>query len=273
MTNKLDVKSLEQQCKKLRCDLIDMLFSKQTGHPGGSLSAVEILSSLYFSKMNIDGKNPNMVDRDRFILGKGHAAPMLYLILAELGFFPKEELKTFRQLGSILQGHPTMKTPGVEAVTGPLGMGLSVAAGMAAALKMEGFTSKVYCLIGDGELQEGIMWETAMSASKYKQDNLICILDHNGVQLDGMVKDIMPLDSVSDLFRDFGWEVFSVDGHNLQDLLNLWEKVSSCKGKPIFIDAKTVKGKGISFMENNHGWHGKAIDEESYHKAMSELGR
>ncbi len=267
-----NVTELTLLCNRFRKDIISMLHSKQTGHPGGSLSAVEILSTLYFMKMNIDPKNPQMENRDRLILGKGHAAPILYIILAELGFFPKSELENFRQLNSILQGHPTFKVPGVEAVTGPLGMGLSVAAGMAAGLKLNKTDSKVYCVIGDGELQEGIVWETFMSASKFKQDNLICILDRNGVQLDGLVKDIMPIQDLDAVLKGFGWEVLNVDGHDITALSSVLDTANSIKGKPVFIIAKTIKGKGVSFMEHQSAWHGKPIDKESYTQAILELG-
>lgn len=264
------VSEVRDLCKKFRKDIIELLYEKQTGHPGGSLSAVEILSVLYFMKANYDIKKE---DRDRIILSKGHAAPLLYIILAELGLFDKSELKTFRQLGSILQGHPTFKTPGVEAITGPLGLGLSFAAGISLGLKNKHFDhSKVYCLIGDGELQEGIVWETFMSSAKYKQDNLICILDNNGVQLDGLVHDIMPLENHNDIFKSFGWHTFDVDGHNIEDLSNVFDEANKVKGKPICINAKTIKGKGLSFMEGQNIWHGKPIDKDSYEKAQRELG-
>lgn len=268
MSNKKTLEEIKHLCKKFRKDIIELLHSKQTGHPGGSLSAVEILSVIYFMKANYDINDEN---RDRVILSKGHAAPILYIILSELGFFDKSELDNFRQLGSILQGHPTFKTPGVDAITGPLGLGISFAGGLSLGIKSRNLDSKVYCLLGDGEMQEGIVWETVMSAAKFKQDNLICILDHNGVQLDGLVKDIMPSSDHVQIFKDFGWQTFSVDGHDISALSDVLDEAISVKGKPIFIDAKTVKGKGISFMENKNIWHGKPIDKDCYEKAIKEL--
>lgn len=267
-----NIKFLEDKCHEFRVDLIKLLHKIQTGHPGGSLSAVEILTTLYFEKLNISSDNPKSPDRDIFILGKGHAAPIYYRILAEKGFFPKEELSTLRQLNSRLQGHPcSYKTPGVELSTGPLGLGISAAVGAAAAAKQTQKPIYVYVLMGDGELQEGIVWEAAMAACKYKLDNLIVIVDNNGVQLDGTVEEIMPMGSLKDKWNSFGWHVIETDGHNIGEFSNAVDKAKEIKGKPIVILAKTVKGKGISFMEGKNTWHGKAINSEEYANALKEL--
>ncbi len=265
------VNEIEKLCNNFRIDLLKMLHSKQTGHPGGSLSATEIVTTLYSEKLKVDANNPNSHDRDRFVLGKGHAAPILYLNLAEKGFFPKEELKNFRQINSILQGHPTLKTPGVDAVTGPLGLGISAASGMAMGMKLDGSDSYVYCLMGDGEIQEGIVWEAAMGASKYKLDNLICILDNNGVQLDGLTNDIMPMENMTARWESFGWKVIEIDGHCVKSISDAIDLAKECKGQPILINAETVKGKGVSFMEHKNIWHGKPISDENLNIALSEL--
>lgn len=263
---------LERLCRKLRRDLISLLYSKQTGHPGGSLSSTEIMATLYFEKIKIDPLDAKNPERDRFILSKGHAAPMLYLILAERGFFPKEELCTLRQLNSRLQGHPcSKKTPGVELSTGPLGLGLSAGLGMALAAKLDGKGYYTYVLMGDGEIQEGMVWEAAMAAAKFKLDNCIAILDNNGVQLDGTVDQIMPLGDIAAKWKSFGWNVLKTDGHNVEELSRAIDSARSMKGAPTFIIAKTVKGKGVSFMEGRNEWHGKPIGDEDYKKAMSKL--
>jgi transketolase len=267
------IKFLEEKCREFRIDLIDLLYKIQTGHPGGSLSAVEILTTLYFDKLKVDASNPKSEDRDRFILAKGHAAPIYYRILAEKGFFPKEEMSTLRQLNSRLQGHPcAKKTPGVELSTGPLGLGLSAAVGMAAAAKQDKKSIYTYVLMGDGELQEGIVWEAAMAASKFKLDNLIAIVDNNGVQLDGTVEEIMPMGSLKDKWCAFGWQVIETDGHDILAFSEAVDKAKELKGKPIVIIAKTVKGKGISFMEGKNAWHGKPISSEEHINALIELG-
>lgn len=264
---------LEQKCRQFRIDLINLLYLIQTGHPGGSLSSVEILTTLYFEKLNINPKDFKSLDRDRFILSKGHAAPMLYIVLAEMGFFPKEELKTLRQINSRLQGHPcAKKTPGVELSTGPLGLGLSAGVGMAAAAKLDKRDNLIYVLMGDGEIQEGIVWEAALAASKYKLDNLIMIIDNNGVQLDGTIEEIMPLGNLKDKWHNFGWHVLECDGHDIKALSDTLDMAKSLKDKPIVILAHTIKGKGVSFMEGKHEWHGKAIGDEEYAKALRELG-
>jgi transketolase len=265
-------KKLESLCRKFRIELIEQLFKIQTGHPGGSLSATEILVTLYFSAMNVRPEDPDWADRDRFVLSKGHAAPMLYLILAEKGFFPKDELKTLRQINSILQGHPCAHlTPGVEASGGPLGLGISAATGMAATAKLDGKSWKTYVLLGDGEIQEGIVWEAAQSAFKYKLDNLIAILDWNGVQLDGPIESVMPSGDIAAKWSAFGWRVITTDGHDLECLDKAIEAAKSGDGRPTIILAKTIKGKGVSFMEGQNKWHGSPIDGESYKLAIKEL--
>lgn len=267
MTNER-VKELEKKCLEFRNDLIDLLYKIQTGHPGGSLSSCEIMTLLYQEVLNIDSTNPKDENRDYFILSKGHAAPMLYLNLAEKGFFPKEELKTLRQINSNLQGHPCAhKTSGVEVSTGPLGLGLGVGLGIALANRNKKINSKVYVLLGDGEIQEGAIWEAAMASAKYKASNLIAILDNNGVQLDGMLEEIMPLGNIQEKWRAFGWNVLECDGHDIASLYESIEKAKLEKERPTIIIAKTIKGKGIDFMEGKNTWHGKAISETEYKEA------
>lgn len=264
---------LDALCLKFRNDLIDLLHNIQTGHPGGSLSCCEIVTTLYQEIMNIDPTNPNKEDKDHFILSKGHAAPMLYLNLAEKGYFPKEELKTLRQINSSLQGHPCVhKTPGVELSTGPLGLGLGAGIGMALADRYKGINSYTYVLLGDGEIQEGAIWEAAMAGSKFKTDNVIAILDNNGVQLDGTLEEIMPMGDISAKWTAFGWNVIHCDGHDIASFAEAVEKAKNSVGKPNIIIAKTVKGKGIDFMEGKNTWHGKAINDEDYAKAKEILG-
>ena len=251
--------------------MIELLYKIQTGHPGGSLSATEILTVLYQEKMRIT--SPEDPERDRLILSKGHAAPMLYLNLAERGFFPKESLETLRQCGSKLQGHPCAhKTRGVDASSGPLGLGLSVGCGMALAARLSGRNNMVYVILGDGELQEGGIWEASMSAAKFRTDRLIAILDHNHVQLDGSNDEIMPLGNVSEKFRTFGWNVLECDGHNIHDLSETIDQAIENRGSPSVIIAETVKGKGVSFMEGKNTWHGAAIGPHDYEQAILELG-
>ncbi|MBW4827703.1 MAG: transketolase [Clostridiaceae bacterium] len=258
---------------KLRIDIIKMLEESKSGHPGGSLSACEILTALYFKEMNIDPANPHWEDRDRFVLSKGHGAPVLYAALAEKGYFPKEELNNLRKIDSMLQGHPDMKgTPGVDMTTGSLGQGLAAANGMALAGKLDNKDYKVYALIGDGEAQEGIIWEAAMFAAHYKLDNLIVFLDHNGLQIDGKNEDIMNIEPVDEKFKAFGWHVISIDGHAFEEIFNAIDEAKKVEGKPTIIIAKTIKGKGVSYMEDQVGWHGKAPSKEEAEKAMEELG-
>ncbi|HHW67948.1 MAG: transketolase [Epulopiscium sp.] len=264
---------LQKICLRFRNELIDLLYSIQTGHPGGSLSCTEIVTTLFFEKMNIDPKNPNKEGRDRFIMSKGHAAPMLYLNMAEKGYFPREDLKTLRQVGSHLQGHPCAHTtPGVELSTGPLGMGLGAGLGMALGEKLKNSDATIYVLLGDGEIQEGGIWEAAMAASKFKANNLIAILDYNGVQLDGTLEEIMPMGDIGKKFESFGWNVLYCDGHDVEDIANAIDEAKNCSTQPSIIIAKTVKGKGISFMEGKNSWHGKPIDLEEYKLAKAELG-
>jgi len=264
---------LKSLCAVMRRELIEALHSIQTGHPGGSLSCCEILCTLYFEIMNVDPSNPKLPSRDRLILSKGHAAPMLYLCLAHKGYFSIDEMKNLRQIDSILQGHPcATKTPGVELSTGPLGLGLSAGIGMAESAKLMGEDYNVYVILGDGELQEGAVWEAAMSASKYKTENLIAIVDYNGVQLDGKTDEIMPLGDIGAKFASFGWHVLHTDGHDIAELSDILNKAHAHRKDPVAIIAKTVKGKGVSFMEGKSEWHGKPISDAEYSAAISELG-
>ena len=264
---------LEQMCHQFRIDVLTTLHAKQTGHPGGSLSVCEILTTLYFAQMNVDPKDPQKADRDRLVLCKGHAAPMLYRVLAEKGFFPVEEMSTLRDFETRLQGHPCMKdTPGVDMSTGPLGIGLSTAVGMALAAKLDNAPTRVYAVLGDGEINEGTVWEACMSASKFKVDNLCAVLDWNGVQLDGTAEDIMPMGDIKAKFESFGFHCIECDGHDVEALYNAFEEAKTVKGKPTIVLAHTVKGKGVSFMEGKNTWHGKAIGDEDFAKAMEELG-
>ncbi len=250
-----------------------MIHGAKSGHPGGSLSAVEILTALYFDEMNIDPTNPKMEDRDRFVLSKGHAAPVLYATLAQKGYFDKEELKGLRKTGRMLQGHPDMKgTPGVEMSTGSLGQGFSVACGMAMASKLDNAPWRVYALLGDGECQEGIVWEAAMSAAHYKLDNMTAFLDYNGLQIDGNTDDVMSLGSIVDKFKAFGWNVIEIDGHDFDQIFAALDMAKSTVGQPTMIVAKTIKGRGVSFMENQAGWHGNAPSDEHLRIALEELG-
>lgn len=252
--------------------IIEGTYNAKSGHPGGSLSSVDIITVLFFNQMNIDPKNPTSPSRDRFVLSKGHVAPALYSVLAERGYFDKEELKSLRHIGSMLQGHPDMrKTPGVDMSTGSLGQGLSVANGMAMASKLDGAGIRVYCLCGDGELQEGQIWEAAMTASHYKLDNLCLIVDNNNLQIDGKVNEVMSIYPLDEKFRSFGFEVIKIDGHNIQEIIDAFDVAKIIKGKPTVIIANTIKGKGVSYMENEVGWHGKAPKEEEYKKAIEEL--
>lgn len=240
---------------------------------GGSLSIAEILTVLYFNQMNIDEKAPKAKERDRLVLSKGHTAPALYSALALRGFFDIKELSKFRNVNSFLQGHPDMKNvPGVDASTGSLGQGLSIANGMALGSKQNSEGVRVYCICGDGELEEGQIWEAAMTSSQYKLDNLCLIIDNNNLQIDGKVTDVMSVYPIDEKFKSFGFEVINVDGHNIPELISAFEKAKKIKGKPTAIIANTIKGKGVSFMENEVDWHGKAPNEEQYKQAMQELG-
>ena len=267
-----DIKELERISNNVRIGIIDSIYNAKSGHPGGSLSIADILTVLYFNQMHIDEKNPRSLDRDRLVLSKGHCAPALYSVLAERGFFSKEELTTLRHLGSKLQGHPDMKNiPGVDMSTGSLGQGLSAANGMALASKLDKRGVRVYCIIGDGELEEGQIWEAAMTASHYKLDNLCVIVDNNNLQIDGKVNEVMNIYPIDEKFRSFGFEVINIDGHNIPEIITAFETAKKVKGKPTVIVANTIKGKGISFMEDNGDWHGKAPNEEQYKIAIDEL--
>ena len=267
-----EVQRLRQIAHKLRIDIIEMLARAGSGHPGGSLSAIDVVTCLYFSRMRVDGKRPDWPDRDRFILSKGHAVPAQYVALAEAGFFSRDLLKTLRTLGSPLQGHPVSHmTPGIEACTGSLGQGLSVAQGMALAAKLDKDRFHVWCMIGDGESQEGQVWEAAMSAPKFKLDTLTVILDYNHGQIDGHTEEVMPLEPVADKWRAFNWNVLSIDGHDVAQILAALDQAKAHKGQPTFIIANTVKGKGVSFMENQIAWHGMAPNKEQTEKALAEL--
>lgn len=268
-----DYEKLKQIASDIRVDIIKETFHAASGHPGGSLSAADILTVLYFQEMNVDPKEPKKADRDKFVLSKGHASPVLYAALAHKGFFPTEDLVTFRRLGSKLQGHPDMKkVPGVEMSTGSLGQGFSASVGMALAGKLDQNPGRVYALLGDGELQEGIVWEASMAAAHYKLDNLTAIIDWNGLQIDGKNDEVMAVSPVDEKFRSFGFHVISIDGHSFEEITAALAEAKNTKGKPTAIIAKTIKGKGVSFMENNYGWHGKAPNEDEARKAVAELG-
>ena len=267
-----DIKELEEKAKQVRRGIIEAVYSNQSGHPGGSLSVADIMTVLYFNEMNINPENPNWEDRDRLVLSKGHCAPALYSCLANRGYFDVEELKTFRNINSRFQGHPDKnKVPGVDMTTGSLGQGLSSANGMAIAGKMDNKNYRVYCVLGDGEIEEGQVWEAAMAANKYKLDNLCVIIDNNNLQIDGTIEEVMSSYPIDEKFRSFGFEIIKIDGHNIDEILKAFEVARNIKGKPTCIIAKTIKGKGISFMENQVGWHGKAPNEEQYKQAMKEL--
>ena len=263
--------TLNEKARRLRIDIIQMLYAAQSGHPGGSLSCIDALTALYYNVMNVDPENPQDPDRDRFVLSKGHCCPALYAVLADRGFFPREELLTLRKLGSRLQGHPDMELcPGVDANTGSLGQGISVAVGMALAAKHGGKSYKVYTMLGDGECQEGLVWEAAMAAAHYKLDNFTVILDHNGLQIDGANDKVMSLGNICGKFAAFGFDTLSVDGHDI-DAVTTALRLPFTPGRPKFICCETVKGKGVSFMENDPGWHGSTIKTADYEAAMREL--
>ena len=265
-------KQLQIAACKVRMGVIESTHGAKAGHPGGSLSAAEVFTYLYFKEMNIDPANPKWEDRDRFVLSKGHTAPGLYSALAYRGYFPVEDLPTLRHIDSYLQGHPNMNTvPGVDMSTGSLGQGISAAVGMAMAAKYQGKTNRVYSLLGDGEIQEGQVWEACMAAAHYKLDNLCIIVDNNGLQIDGNVADVMSPYPIVDKLLAFGFNVHAVDGHDFDALEKAFENAKNTKGQPTAIVMSTVKGKGVSFMENDAGWHGKAPNDAEYEQAMSEL--
>ncbi len=269
----ISTKELEQKATEMRMKVIDMIYKAQSGHPGGSLSAADFTTACYFKDMNIDPENPDWEDRDRFILSKGHVCPIQYACLATLGYFPEEELDSLRKEGSILQGHPSMnRCPGIDISTGSLGQGLACGVGMAIAGKMNHKDYNVYVVVGDGEAQEGEIWEAANTAHKYELDNLIIFLDANNLQVDGTTDEIMPNGDLGEKFRAFGFDVIELDGHNMQEILDALEVFHNNKnGKPKCIYAHTTKGKGVSFMEDVCAWHGMAPNEEEYKKAMKEL--
>lgn len=271
MTNELK-KELSVLATKIRMGAIEGVYSANSGHPGGSLSAADVFAYLYGKELRVDPKNPQWEDRDRFVLSKGHCAPGLYAALALKGFFPYEDLKTLRHVGSYLQGHPSMRmTPGVDMSTGSLGQGISVAAGMANAAKYLKKDINVYALLGDGEIQEGQVWEAFMYAAHYKLDNLCAIIDFNGLQIDGRVQDVMNPEPVDEKLKAFGFEVVVINGNDFDELESAFEAFHANSGKPFAIIMKTVKGKGVSYMENQVGWHGKAPNAEQYQIAMDEL--
>ena len=270
----MSVEELEQMAVVIRCDIIDMICNAAAGHPGGSLSAADVVTALYFRVMRIDPENPDWPDRDRFILSKGHACPVWYAALAERGYFDKSHLKTLRQMGSILQGHPDMrKTPGIDMTAGSLGHGLSAGLGMALSGKLQKKDYHVFVIIGDGESQEGSIWEASMAAPNFKLDNLTAILDYNHLQNDYSVDDIMPIHPAVDKWQAFGWHVLDIDGHDMAQVVQALEEAKSHQGTPTMIVANTVKGKGVSYMENVCEWHGRAPCQEEADQALEELRR
>ncbi|MEW6266969.1 MAG: transketolase [Thermodesulfobacteriota bacterium] len=268
-----DLAFLEEKCRRIRRHIIREVGDAGSGHPGGSLSAVEIVASLFFKIMRLDPENPKWPDRDRFIMSKGHASALLYAVLAERGFFPVEELADFRRPWSKLPGHPDMnKTRGVEMTTGSLGQGLSVGDGLALAAKYDGKDYRVFVLLGDGEIQEGQVWEAAMAAAHYRLDNLTAFIDRNSLQIDGSTETVMALEPLAEKWSGFGWNVIEIDGHDMARIIDAVEEARRLKGKPTIIIAKTIKGKGVSFMECQAEWHGKAPSGELYRKARGEVG-
>jgi len=267
-----NVQDLQAIAKEVRRDIIEMITAAKSGHPGGSLSAVEILVTLFFDVLRHDPKNPKWPQRDRFILSKGHACPVLYAVMAECGYTPKSELGTLRKMGSIYQGHPDVRfIPALEASTGSLGEGLSLALGMGLAAKLDNSPSRTYVVLGDGEIQEGLIWEAAMFGGNKKVDNVVAILDNNLIQLDGFVKDIMPLDPLPEKWRSFNWHTIEVDGHSIPALQKAFAEAANTKEKPTAIIAHTIKGKGVSFMENNPKFHGTAPTQHEMELALQEL--
>ena len=266
------MEDLKAIAKEIRRDIVKSIGKAASGHPGGSLSAVEMLTLLYFEKMNVDPKNPTKADRDRFVLSKGHAAPALYATLANRGFFSKEELDHLRQVGAMLQGHPSMHTPGVDMATGSLGQGFSTAVGMALGAKHQGAPYHVYTILGDGEIEEGIVWEAAMAASNYGLSNLTAFVDNNNLQIDGQISDVMNPYPIDEKFAAFGWNVIDVaDGNDFDQLRDALAQAEACTDKPSVLVCKTVKGKGVSFMENEVGWHGKGPNPEQVEQALKDL--
>ncbi len=265
-------KQLEIAATKVRMGVIEGVYNAKAGHPGGSLSVADTLTYLYMNRMNVDPANPEMADRDRLVLSKGHTAPALYACLAHRGFFPVEELKTLRKIDSRLQGHPVRgKVPGVDMSTGSLGQGISAACGMALSGKISSDTYKVYAVLGDGEIQEGQVWEAAMFAAHYQLDNLVAVVDNNGLQIDGKIGDVMSPYPIDEKFAAFGWHVITINGHDFDEIEKAFNEAETVLNKPTVIIQRSTKGKGVSFMENQCGWHGKAPNDEEYAKAMDEL--
>lgn len=263
---------LKIKANEIRKDIIEEVYNAKSGHPGGSLSIADIMTVLYFDELNIDEKNPRWEDRDRLVLSKGHCAPALYAALSERGFFEKEKLKSLRKLDSNLQGHPNMNDVlGVDMSTGSLGQGLSVANGMAISGKIDNKNYRVYCILGDGEIEEGQIWEAAMTSNKYKLDNLCVIVDNNNLQIDGTIQEVMDSNPIDEKFKAFGFDVIKIDGHSFDEIKTAFKEAKETKEKPTCIIAKTIKGKGVSFMENQAGWHGKAPNEEEYTQAIKDL--
>ncbi len=265
-------KQLEKIACKVRMGVIEGVFNAKSGHPGGSLSICDVLTYLYFVKMHVDPKNPKMPDRDRLVLSKGHTAPALYAVLAERGFFERDELKSLRHTGALLQGHPDMKhIPGVDMTTGSLGQGISAACGMALSGKIDSAAYRVYAILGDGEIEEGEVWEAAMFAAHYKLDNLVAIVDNNGLQIDGKITDVMSPLPIDEKFAAFGWHVINTDAHDFDALERAFNEAEKISGQPVVIIQHSLKGKGVSFMEGQVGWHGKAPNADEYKIAMADL--
>ncbi len=264
-------KDLQKTACKVRMGVIEGTYNAKSGHPGGSLSIADTLTYLYFKKMNVDPKNPNDPDRDRFVLSKGHTAPALYSALALKGYFPQEEIKSLRHIGALLQGHPCISIDGVDMSSGSLGQGISAACGMALAGKLDGKSYRVYTVLGDGEIEEGQVWEAAMFAAHYKLDNLVAVVDNNGLQIDGKITDVCSPEPITDKFAAFGWHVITVNAHDFDALDAAFTDADTITDKPVVIVQKSIKGKGVSFMENQVGWHGTAPNKEQYEQAMEEL--
>jgi transketolase len=272
MAKKNLIIELKQKAKELRKEILTVIYNAQSGHPGGSLSAIDLLVGLYYFKLRIDPKNALWENRDRFVLSKGHCSPAIYSVLADKGFFPKSELDGYRKIGSMLQGHPELSTPGIDFAGGALGQGICFALGIALACRLDRKNCNVYVMIGDGEAQEGAVWEASMAAAFHKADNLIAILDKNQVQQTGKVTDIMDIGNASLKWKAFGWNVIEINGHDMPQILKALDKASKMKNKkPTIIISNTIKGKGVSFMELNHKFHGKAPNDEEYKKAMEEI--
>ena len=264
-------KELQKTACKVRMGVIEGTYNAKSGHPGGSLSISDTLTYLYYSKMNVDAKAPDDADRDRFVLSKGHTAPALYAVLAQKGYFPEEEIKSLRHIGAMLQGHPCIHTPGVDMSSGSLGQGISAACGMALAAKLDGKSYNVYTVLGDGEIEEGQVWEAAMFAAHYGLGNLVAVVDNNGLQIDGPISEVCSPEPITDKFAAFGWHVITMDGHDFDSIEAAFDEASKVNDKPVAIIQKSVKGKGVSFMENQVGWHGTAPNKEQYEQAMAEL--